>query len=198
LGEHTQSVIYKPIAGERPLWDFPDGNLAGRERAAFLLSEALHLNLVPYTILREGPFGLGMVQQWIEVDEELDVVAIAQGNSQKVRDLALFDAIINNTDRKFGHILIPSEGLLFACDHGITFHQDPKLRTVIWQFAGDAFAAREKDILERALEINMEFLETLITSVEIAALRARIETLLNAGTFPYPSEEWPSVPWPPF
>ena len=137
LGSQEVKVIYKPVAGERPLWDFPDGNLAQRERAAYLLSEALGLHIVPFTILREGPFGVGSVQEWIEMDEEFDVVAFASADTQELRKMVLLDAIINNTDRKYGHILVDSQGSVFGCDHGVTFHSDPKLRTLLWQWAGD-------------------------------------------------------------
>lgn len=198
LGEEKVPVIYKPIAGERPLWDFPDGNLAQRELAAYLLSEELELHLVPYTIVREGPFGPGMVQEWIEIDEELDVVALAQGKGSRIRVMALFDTIINNTDRKYGHILPTSVGEIFGCDHGVTFHVDPKLRTVLWQFAGEPLSIEEHAILTHALEVVEKLLKDLISPEEIGALLLRIAQLLAGGTFPYPSQDWPSVPWPPF
>jgi len=134
--ENEISAIYKPIAGERPLWDFPDGNLANRELAAYLLSEALELHLVPFTIVRDGPFGPGMVQEWIEIDETIDVVELANSDNPRIRALTLYDAIINNTDRKYGHILPTSDGRIFGCDHGVTFHEDPKLRTVLWHLSG--------------------------------------------------------------
>ena len=196
--EETISVIYKPIAGERPLWDFPDGNLANRELAAFLLSEALDLHLVPFTIIRDGPFGPGMVQEWIEIDDQLDIVELAQGPNERIRKMALFDAIINNTDRKFGHILPTTEGEIYGCDHGVTFHEDPKLRTVLWQFAGDRIRAEELVLLDRAKEIAPIILATLITDAEISALVTRVEELLSQEEFPEPSTDWPSVPWPPF
>lgn len=198
LGEVTVPVIYKPIAGERPLWDFPDGNLANRELASYLLSEALGLHLVPYTIVREGPFGPGMVQEWIEIVEEVDVVALGRSQSPQIRNMALFDAIINNTDRKYGHILAGPEGEIFGCDHGVTFHVDPKLRTVIWQFAGERLSKEEFAILNHALDICNEVLQGLITPLEIQALLERISELITAGEFPFPSEDWPSIPWPPF
>ena len=182
LEEIEVSVIYKPIAGERPLWDFPDGNLAGREVSAYLLSEELGLHLVPYTILREGPFGPGMVQEWIEIDEELDIVEIAQSTHPAIRAMALFDAIINNTDRKYGHILPKNNEEIFGCDHGVTFHEDPKLRTVLWQFTNEKFTQAERHLTDR----------------EIEALIERSRQLLERGAFPEPSQDWPAVPWPPF
>ena len=198
LDEQAIPVIYKPIAGERPLWDFPDGNLANRELAAFLLSQALKFDIVPFTILREGPFGVGMVQQWIDIDEEVDVVELATSTDPRIRQMALFDAIINNTDRKYGHILPTVSGEIFGCDHGVTFHEDPKLRTVLWQFAGERFTPIEINLLETANEKAADVIGSLITSSESAALTARVEGLLAAGAFPSPREDWPAVPWPPF
>jgi hypothetical protein len=192
------AIIYKPIAGERPLWDFPDGNLAQREVAAYELSRVLKLDLVPFTILRDGPFGPGMVQEWIEIDEELEIVDLANGHHPKIRQMALFDAIINNTDRKYGHILPTKSGEIFGCDHGVTFHEEPKLRTVLWQFAGKEFSEEEFQILQQSFEIGPLLLGELITSAEIAALIARVQELLKLGTFPFPNPDWPAVPWPPF
>ena len=198
LGEETISVIYKPIAGERPLWDFPDGNLANRELAAYLLSQALELHLVPFTIIRDGPFGPGMVQEWIDIDEQLDIVELAQGSNDRIRKMALFDAIINNTDRKFGHILPSVQGQIFGCDHGVTFHEDPKLRTVLWQFSGEHLRADELVLLDQAKQIAPTLLRDLITEAEVAAVINRVEELSIQGSFPEPSADWPCVPWPPF
>ena len=139
-----------------------------------------------------------MVQEWIEIDEELDIVELAQSSSERIRDMALFDAIINNTDRKFGHILPTSTGDIYGCDHGVTFHEDPKLRTVLWQFASLEFSDREVALLERAKMVAPEILASLITAGEIKALVERIDDLLLQGRFPEPSEDWPAVPWPPF
>ena len=129
--DQSMDVIYKPIAGERPLWDFPDGTLADREYAAFLLSNLAGFNCVPPTILREGPAGLGMVQLWIDVDESIDLTQFFGRDEPSLRNLAIFDACINNTDRKIGHLLPEESGHLFACDHGVTFHVEDKLRTVL-------------------------------------------------------------------
>ena len=194
----VMKVIYKPVLGEKPLWDFADGNLANREYAAYLLSELGDFNLVPTTVLREGPFGSGMVQEWIEIDEELDVVDFGQSNDPQLRKLALFDAIINNTDRKFGHLLVDQDGKLRGCDHGVCFHQENKLRTVLWQFAGEQFTAEEIELLNKVnkLDLDSSFAE-LLTSAEISALSGRIANLLAAGQFPFPSDEWPAIPWPP-
>ena len=194
----VMKVIYKPVLGEKPLWDFADGNLANREYAAYLLSELGDFNLVPTTVLREGPFGSGMVQEWIEIDEELDVVDFGQSNDPQLRKLALFDAIINNTDRKFGHLLVDQDGKLRGCDHGVCFHQENKLRTVLWQFAGDQFTIEEIELLNKVakLDLNSLFAE-LLTSAEISALSGRIANLLAVRQFPFPSDEWPAIPWPP-
>ncbi len=146
-GEDSLRVIYKPIAGERPLWDFPDGNLASREVAAYRLSALSGMDVVPLTILRDGPFGPGAVQLWIEVDPEVDVIAAVQLGDERLRMMALFDAVVNNTDRKFGHILFMPTGEVFGCDHGVTFHEEDKLRTVLWNWAGDAFSESEFAIL---------------------------------------------------
>lgn len=197
-GAREVAVIYKPIAGERPLWDFPDGNLANRELGTYLLSEALDLHLVPFTIIREGPFGPGMVQEWIEINDEIDIVELAQGRDQRIREMALFDAVINNTDRKFGHILPSVAGELFGCDHGVTFHEEPKLRTVLWQFSGEVFLQEDLNLLQLAAKIAPTVLQGLVTELEIAALLGRINGLLNQGRFPEPSPDWPAVPWPPF
>lgn len=192
-------VIYKPISGERPLWDFPDGNLASREVAAFYLSEIGGFNLVPKTVLRNGPFGDGAVQLWIEVDEIKDVLSIAQANSPEMRSMALFDVVINNADRKFGHILISSDGSIKGCDHGVSFHEENKLRTVIWQFADSALMPPEitqvKNLLER---LDIKYLRTLLTEAEVEALFARIRNLLKEAKFPLPNNDWPAIPWPPY
>ena len=191
-------VIYKPIAGEKPLWDFQDGNLAFREYCAFLVSELAGFNIVPATILRDGPFGLGMVQQWIEIDKTVDVVEFGQSEDNQLRKLALFDSIINNTDRKYGHLLIDSDKKLFGCDHGVSFHSQNKLRTVIWQFAGEKFTTEEMALLERTREVDFNgVFENYLTDIEISAFSDRINTLIASGTFPLPSDEWPAIPWPP-
>ena len=195
------SIIYKPIAGERPLWDFADGNLASREYASYLLSELLGWNLVPVTILRDGPFGEGMVQQWIDIDEDIDLALFYRTDDARLRRMALFDAVLNNTDRKIGHLLPMKDGHLFGCDHGVTFHEEDKLRTVLWQWAGLPLDDPEKSDLRKLLsklESGATEISNLITATEFQALLARIAHLLSTGEFPSPSEDWPAVPWPPF
>ena len=185
------SAIYKPIAGERPLWDFPDGHLAYREVAAYKVSEALNLHCVPPTILRDGPYGPGSLQLWIEDTEEVGERYLEK--SAGLRKIALFDAVVNNTDRKIGHLLYKSDQI-YGCDHGVTFHQEYKLRTVLWQFADDELTSDEITILK-----NFKCdLSELLTAREIDALSLRIENLFTEGKFPLPPTDWPAIPWPPF
>jgi uncharacterized repeat protein (TIGR03843 family) len=191
-------VIYKPVLGERPLWDFADGKLANREYAAYLLSQLGGFDLVPTTVLREGPFGFGMVQEWIEIDRNVNVVDFGQSDNPQLRRLALFDAIINNTDRKFGHLLVDHMGKLRGCDHGVSFHQDNKLRTVLWQFSEKPFNDEEIGLLTKVDNLDLELtFADLLNAAEIAAIRLRIIDLLICGKFPVPSDKWPAVPWPP-
>ncbi len=193
----TQKVIYKPVAGEKPLWDFQDGNLAHREYCAFLLSNRAGFDLVPNTVLRDGPFGFGMVQEWIDTDEEIDIINFAQSDDSQLKRMAIFDAIINNTDRKYGHLLY-KEGKLLGCDHGVTFHSEDKLRTVIWQFSGEKIDKQEMLLIESASALDYPNLfESYLTQDEIAAIYERINRLLKSGRFPSPSENWPAIPWPP-
>ena len=184
-------AIYKPIAGERPLWDFPDGHLAWREVATYKVSEALGLNCVPTTILREGPFGTGSLQLWI--DEVEDVEERYLEKSDGLRKIALLDAVVNNTDRKVGHLLYKN-GEIFGCDHGVTFHEDFKLRTVLWQFADMALNQNEIQALS---SFNLD-LAPLLTEREQQALQQRIANLLQINRFPLPPTDWPAIPWPPF
>ena len=191
-------VIYKPVAGERPLWDFPDGNLANREYSAYLLSDLAEFNIVPYTVLREGPFGFGMVQEWIKVDQNIDVVEFGQSSDHQLRKLALFDAIINNTDRKFGHLLVDENGVLKGCDHGVAFHSEDKLRTVLWQFSEQPFSPEELSLLNnvKSIDLNGVF-SSYLTKDEIDAISSRNDNLISSARFPEPSDSWPAVPWPP-
>lgn len=192
-------VIYKPIAGERPLWDFPDGNLASREVAAFYISEVGEFDVVPKTVLRDGPFGIGAIQQWIETSEAADVIAMAQSDHPQIRNLALFDIVINNADRKFGHILITPDGQIFGCDHGVSLHEENKLRTVIWQFAEQKLTSEEiaklKDLISK---IDLNHLAKFLSAEEIAAFLQRVQGLIEDGRFSSPNPNWPAVPWPPY
>lgn len=197
--ENKIAIVYKPIAGERPLWDFPEGSLAFREVAAFQISELAGFGCVPPTVLRDGPYGTGAVQQWVNVDDSIDVISLGRSKRPEIRSLALFDAVINNTDRKFGHVLPASVSEIFGCDHGVSFHVEDKLRTVIWQFAGEKLTLEEREQLTK-LENEIpshSSLSSLLTEDEISALLMRIQRMLHQNHFPYPSEEWPAVPWPP-
>jgi len=202
FGDQSIKCIYKPIAGERPLWDFPDGNLAQREFAAYLISEYLQMHIVPLTILRDGPFGQGMVQEWIDIDVEVDLAEFFSQDDPQLRKMALFDAVINNTDRKIGHLLPNPEGKLYGCDHGVTFHHEYKLRTVLWQWAGSDLSKEELNSLESLQGIletdESAILQSLITPVEVVALQSRIQELIKMRCFPLPSTEWPAIPWPAF
>ena len=202
VGERSFNCIYKPVTGERPLWDFPDGTLANREYAAYLISEAMQLNCVPPTLLREGPFGFGMVQLWIDIDEEIDLAELYRQDLPALRNLALFDVVINNTDRKIGHLLPIPDGHIFGCDHGVTFHEEDKLRTVLWQWEqtelSDFELATLQTLQEALIGKTGEQIKPLITDEEFTALTARISRLLATKVFPSPSPDWPAVPWPPF
>jgi hypothetical protein len=194
------TAIYKPVAGERPLWDFPDGTLADREFAAFRVSDFLGLDLVPLTILRDGPYGIGMVQEWIDIDESIDLANYFSQDLPQLRAMAFFDAIINNTDRKIGHLLPDENGNLYGCDHGVTFHEQDKLRTVLWQWAGDDLTVEELKALELIkATLGKELdLSANLTQPEIEALLSRVERLFESGTMPLPNPEWPAIPWPAF
>ncbi|WP_189146379.1 SCO1664 family protein [Streptomyces lacrimifluminis] len=225
------ACIYKPVAGERPLWDFPDGTLAEREMAAFEVSEATGWGLVPPTVLREGPYGEGMCQLWIdaEADEGGRLLALVDGeepgpgwkaiafaevgegktallvhaDDERLRRLAVLDAVINNADRKGGHLLPGGEGRLYGIDHGVTFNAENKLRTLLWGWAGEPLTPEAVAVLTElkgalgeggALAVR---LAELVTSDEIEATRVRVDALLESGRHPEPSGEWPAIPWPP-
>jgi uncharacterized repeat protein (TIGR03843 family) len=198
----TVEAVYKPTAGERPLDDFPDATLSRREVAAFLVSEAIGWSIVPPTVLRDGPFGEGALQLWIEADPTVDVVGMVVGDDERLRRIAVFDAAVNNTDRKGGHLLPVEGGHIFGVDHGVTFSTVPKLRTVLWGWRGDAFTDDERAGLERlAIALRGDLareLAPLLSRLEIAATRRRVDRLLESGRFPFPRGDWPAVPWPPF
>lgn len=199
-GVHEIPIIYKPIAGERPLWDFPDGDLASREVAAYQINKFLGFNIVPFTTLRDGPYGIGAVQQWIEIDEAFDLITFSQTDDFRLREIALFDAVINNTDRKIGHLLMDADNKLFGIDHGVSLHSENKLRTVLWQWRGMHLTEIEVGQLQKFISERERItvsLRNLITVLEVDALFARVSSLIDAGIFPEPSEEWPAIPWPP-
>jgi uncharacterized repeat protein (TIGR03843 family) len=201
--DHTFACVYKPIAGERPLWDFPTGTLAGREVAAYVVSRAAGWDVVPPTVMRDGPFGPGMCQLWIDHDTEVDLIALSRRTDHAgLRDMAVFDAVVNNADRKIGHLLPVPDGHLYGCDHGVCFAEDYKLRTVLWQWRGKTLPRRSLEALRRLnTQLNEGGLEaelsSLLTAGEISATKDRIETLLKHRVHPYPPADWPAVPWPP-
>jgi uncharacterized repeat protein (TIGR03843 family) len=194
--------VYKPIKGERPLYDFPDGTLARREVAAFVLSEATGWSIVPPTVLRDGPFGEGAVQAWMQTDPDVDVVELVVGADPRLREMCLFDALANNADRKGGHILALTDGTLRGVDHGICFAVEPKLRTVLWAWAGEQLSEDELAVVGRiAAGLNGELgaaLAQLLTREEVRATAHRAADLLGSGRFPEPDPQRPALPWPPF
>ena len=200
-------AVWKPTAGERPLFDFPLGTLTRREVAAYLVSEAMGWGIVPPTVLRDGPYGEGMLQHWIEVDPDADVIAMVNGDDPRLRRIAAFDAVVNNTDRKAGHLLPVPGGHLFAVDHGVTFSAEPKLRTVLWAWEGEPFEAAEVAGLRRISEglgkravpgpLAVALTE-LLSREEVEATRVRVAALLEDGRFPGPNPDWPAIPWPPY
>ncbi|WP_432036151.1 SCO1664 family protein [Streptomyces cucumeris] len=238
---HSAPCVYKPVAGERPLWDFPDGTLAQREVAAYEISEATGWGLVPPTVLRDGPYGQGMCQLWVEVadgeglDDEAgagdgtELLALIEGDEPgpgwkavgfaevgegrtallvhaddvRLRRLAVLDAVINNGDRKGGHLLPAAGGRLYAIDHGVTFNAEDKLRTLLWGWAGEPLPDDVLEVLGRLAGQLADGgplgarLAELITAAEIEALRARVAGLLRTGAHPEPSGQWPAIPWPP-
>jgi uncharacterized repeat protein (TIGR03843 family) len=202
-GAAEAACVYKPVAGERPLWDFPHGTLAGREVAAYAVSRAAGWNLVPPTVYRDGPFGPGMCQLWIDTDAAADLVALSRSaDNRALRDMAVFDAVVNNADRKIGHLLPVSDGRLYGCDHGVCFGEEYKLRTVLWQWRGRKLPGRALQALARlkaelATGSLAAELPQRLTEDEITATRQRVDLLLQAGVHPYPPEDWPAVPWPP-
>ena len=196
------AAVYKPVSGERPLWDFPDGTLAEREVAAYTVSAASGWEVVPPTVLRDGPFGPGMVQLWIDVDERVDVRSLVRRDAEILRPVAVLDAIINNADRKGGHLLPTASGHLYGIDHGVCFNADEKLRTVLWGWAGQPLSAAETEVVGR-LRADLDgalgdALSALLTVTEVRRTRRRADRLLATARFPQPSDRWPPVPWPPF
>jgi hypothetical protein len=194
--------VYKPVRGERPLWDFPDGTLAARETAAYLVSVASGWDVVPPTVLRDGPFGEGMVQLWIDGQEGVDLGRLIRSDSPPLRRMVVYDAVINNADRKGGHLIPMPNGHVYGVDHGVSFHRQDKLRTVLWAWAGDPLPDDAVDTLsELRAELEgplADALQPLLTRRELVATVRRVDRLLESRRYPEPSGEWPAVPWPPF
>ncbi len=222
--------VWKPVAGERPLWDFPLGTLAEREVAAYAVSVATGWDVVPLTLLREGPHGVGMLQVWQEPVEDVDAVdlcppgevpagyrsvleaedgagndvVLVHDESLALRRMTVFDVVVNNADRKGGHVLAMADGHRYGVDHGICFHSDDKLRTVLWGWADEPLTAEETEVLARLSEELLPGgplageLADLVADVELDALRARCRRLLGEGRLPSPAGHWPAIPWPAF
>ncbi|MEU9080644.1 SCO1664 family protein [Kitasatospora sp. NPDC048538] len=228
LGALSAQAVYKPVAGERPLWDFPDGTLAGREVAAYEVSAATGWALVPPTVLRDGPHGPGMVQLWVEPDPQAEPLLALQDprgpeegwlpivqaevgggrtallvhhDDRRLRRLAVLDAVLNNADRKGGHLIPAADGRVYGIDHGVTFNTEGKLRTLLWGWAGDRLPAEALEVLAALAEgLDGELGERLaphLTGAELEATRARVAGLRRSGRHPLPSEDWPAIPWPP-
>jgi len=218
--------VYKPTEGERPLWDFPHRTLGYREVAAYEVSRLGGFDCVPVTVFVDGPLGPGSLQAWVDVDEGateqlvdlvpsaavpaegwfscvqgLDAddrpVTVIHADRPELRMLAVFDVLINNADRKGGHIL-GSQGRVFGVDHGVCFHTDHKLRTLLWGWAGAELTARELKAVRQAREQAPERLDELLSEQEVAAFVRRADLLLHRKRLPRPRGEWPSIPWPPF
>lgn len=199
-GSHTLAV-YKPRHGEAPLWDFPDGTLAARETAAYEVARALGWPSVPATVLRDGPLGPGAVQAFVEADPREHFFTLRETRLGEFRSMALFDAFVNNADRKGGHCLLDPDGRIWSIDHGLCFHEHPKLRTVIWEFADDPISPDLRRDLGRVVGEVRDgplgaALRALLAEAEVEALARRGEALVEAGRFPLPGPGRP-VPWPP-
>jgi uncharacterized repeat protein (TIGR03843 family) len=195
-------AVYKPMRGERPLWDFPDGTLYKRETAAYVVSEALGWGFIPPTVAREGDEGPGSVQFFVDVDSEAHYFNMPEETKESLKPLAVFDIVANNADRKGGHILRDHQGEVWGIDHGLCFHADPKLRTVVWDFAGQSIPdpmlealAQFRDLLKPESEL-LGLLSQLLDADELTALRRRTDRLIKAGCFPSPGGGR-NYPWPP-
>jgi uncharacterized repeat protein (TIGR03843 family) len=199
-GDTALGVIYKPRRGERPLWDFPTGTLCNREVATFELSAALGWDLVPETVMRDGPLGEGMVQRFVEHDPDEHYFTLLEEHADRFRCFAVFDVLVNNADRKAGHCLRGRpDGAIIGIDHGLTFHPAWKLRTVIWDFAGERLDPALADAVCRVAQRDPAVagrLEPLLSSLELEALAERAADLLTTGTLPHPDPGYHSVPWP--
>jgi hypothetical protein len=203
--EKTYTAVYKPCKGEQPLWDFPENSLAQREVAAYLVSECLGFHFVPFTTLRDdGPYGAGSIQQYIEYDPDYHYFNFSDDDKRLLKPVVLFDLLVNNADRKGGHVFFENgTHKLFAIDHGICFHEDDKLRTVLWDFAGqkipDELLFRLSSFLSPpSSDLDLpRLLQPYLTPREISALCARAELILQRGLFPRQPRDRRAMPWPP-
>lgn len=195
-------AIYKPQRGEEPLWDFPSGTLYKRERAAYVVAQTLGWDFIPLTVVRDGPYGVGAVQLYVDHDPQVSYFTLADTHTDQLSRMAAFDVLTNNADRKGGHCLLDADGRIWGIDHGLTFNVFYKLRTVIWDFQGEAIAPgllQDLEALFPALESDGDLsaqLEELLDPQETEALRDRLETILEEGVYPAPGLER-NVPWPP-
>ena len=202
-GDSALLAVYKPRRGERPLWDFPDGTLASRERAAYLTSAALGWEVVPPTVLRDGPHGPGSVQMFIDHDPEENYFTFGDRVQPQLRRIVIFDCITNNADRKGGHLLLGPGDHVWCIDNGLAFNHINKLRTVVWDFQGEAVSPKLlgdlRDLRDRLCDPEDPYhkeMTELLDSNEIAAFQQRIERLLKSGYYPRPGSG-PNYPWPP-
>jgi hypothetical protein len=201
---NTIRAVYKPRRGETPLWDFPEGTLYLREAAAYLVSQALGWHFIPPTEIREGPYGIGVVQQFITARPNASYSYLVRKHSFEFRQIAVFDWLVNNADRKAGHCLEGEDGRIWGIDHGLTFNVMPKLRTVIWDFSGEAIPKKLVADLynfKKQLEGNTDLrqsLSRLITVNETTALEKRLKIILRRPIFPMWSGSYHSIPWPPY
>ncbi|MDE2861689.1 MAG: SCO1664 family protein [Chloroflexota bacterium] len=202
LGSQSIDAIYKPRDGERPLWDFPPGTLYLREYAAYLVSQGLSWDFIPCTVIRSGPYGVGSVQQFIEIDPYSSYFTIREEAPEELEPIALFDCLSNNADRKASHCFRDTAGSIWSIDHGLTFHPDPKLRTVIWDFEDEPISASLLEQMERFVDsLHSESgvapqLHRLLDAEELSALSSRIRSLLRTGRFPPQDPYRRNVPWP--
>ena len=229
--QRGERFIYKPVAGERPLWDFPDETLGRREVAAFQLSQSAGFHVVPPTWYLDGPLGPGSVQEWIEgsqtdlvdlvardavpddwfgivigVDQAERPVALVHADAAPLRRMALFDVIVNNADRKGAHIIhawpadpeseVAEPDVVLGVDHGLTFHVEDKLRTVLWGWSGNPLTDEERTLVHAAVD-RINILDPWLDPAEVEAARLRAQSLLDAGELPSPGDRWPVIPWPP-
>jgi len=220
--------VYKPVRGERPLWDFPDGTLAGREVSAYLLAAATGWACVPPTVLRDGPLGSGACQLWIDEPDDGEPLlgfvpadgvperwhrilaardtdgapyVLAHADDPRLAHLAVFDSVANNADRKGGHVLSTVDGHVYGVDHGVCFHVDDKLRTVLWGWIDEPLPETAVEVLG-GLRADMTgklgaALREHLTAAEVAEVAVRVDRLLAHRRFPAPNGDWPAVPWPP-
>jgi uncharacterized repeat protein (TIGR03843 family) len=204
LNDGVWKAVYKPVRGERPLWDFPPHTLAKREVAAYLVSQALGWELVPPTVFRKnGPFGAGSIQLYIDHDPEYHFFTFTPQDRQRLRPVVTFDLVVNNADRKGSHVVVDRQGHIWCIDHGICFHEQEKLRTVLWDFAGEFIP---KDLVQDLVRLDQELqtevawvkeLRSYLSNAEIAAMQRRINALVQNPVFPAPPEDRRPYPWPP-